>query len=71
LNQALDSQILKKDSVLALHISEIWVAQNSLQEELQALKNELVEVKNPKLTKLGENIETSAEELKKSTTRAL
>lgn len=70
LSMALSTNILKEDSLLTRYIAETWAAQNSLEEALNKFKVELSRSGNNNLISLGEKIEESSNELKKSITNA-
>ena len=70
LSMALQSNLLKEDSLLTRYIAETWAAQNGLEEALNKFKVELGKTSNPTLVELGEKIEQSSDELKRSITNA-
>jgi hypothetical protein len=67
---ALSSNLLKEDSLLSRYIAETWAAQNGLEEALNKFKVELVKSGNNNLITLGEQIEASSSDLKRSITNA-
>lgn len=68
LSVALNSNILKEDSLLTRYIGDTWNSHQSLEDAIFNFKEELLKQYNPVLEKLGEKIEYAANELKNNVT---